>query len=284
MKVIKGLILFCFLGISISACFDPPIFNDGPEISYNKIQFKETPAVGDFDTLILYIDFRDGDGDLGLDDNYLDEPFNDSYYYLYEPITPGDPLDTVRVITEIIDGYIVLKKNGGATGKLVTDRTRTEPGYSSLPLYDANSCLDYSFSQLLVPESDNAVDASYNIIDTLLDQFDDQYFLIEEALLYKRNIYHTNIYVTYEIFENGSWVEFDWFKEFCIDFNGRFPVLTNQEGPLEGTIRYAMPNSSFLALFSVNTLRLKVSIRDRALNISEEVTTPQFTLDGIKVN
>jgi hypothetical protein len=79
-------------------------------------------------------------------------------------------------------------------------------------------------------------------------------------------------------------VEFDWFEEFCIDFNGRFPVLTNQEGPLEGTIRYAMPNSSFLALFSVKTLRLKVSIRDRALNLSEEVTTPQFTLDGIKVN
>ena len=281
MKVIKGIILFCFLGISISACFDPPVFNDEPEIFYNRIQFKETPAVGDFDTLILYIDFRDGNGDLGLDDNYLDEPFNDSYYYLYN----GTGIqDTVRVVTEIIDSYIVLDKKPGQTGKLVTDRTRTEPGYGSLPIYDANSCLDYSFSQLLVPESANAVDASYNIIDTLFDELDDRYFLIEEALLYKKNIYHNNIYVKYEVFENGNWVEFDWFGEFCLDFNGRFPVLTNQEGPLEGTIRYAMPNSSFLALFSVKKLRLKVSIRDRALNISQEITTPQFDLDGIKVN
>lgn len=281
MKVIKGIILFCFLGITLSACFDPPVFNDEPEISYNKIQFKETPEVADFDTLILYIDFRDGNGDLGLDDNYLDEPFNDSYYYLYN----GTGIqDTVRVTTEIIDGYIVLDKKSEQTGKLVTDRTRTEPGYGSLPIYDANSCLNYSFSQLLVPESANAVDASYNIIDTLVDQFDDQYFLIEEALLYKKNIFHNNIYVKYEVFENGAWVEFDWFGEFCIDFNGRFPVLTNQEGPLEGTIRYAMPNSSFLALFSVKSLRLTVSIRDRALNESKEITTPQFTLDGIKVN
>lgn len=284
MKVIKGLVLLCFLGVSISACFDPPIFNDEPEITYNKIQFKETPDVGDFDTLILYIDFKDGNGDLGLNDNYLDEPFNDAYYYLYNPISPGDPLDTVRVITEIIDGYIVLDKQTGATGKLITDRTKSEPGYNSLPIYDPNSCLNYSFSQILIPESDNAIDDTYNIIDTLEDQFDNRYFLIEEALLYKKNIYHNNIYVKYEVFENGEWKEFDWFAEFCIDFNGRFPVLTNQEGPLEGTIRYAMPNSSFLALFSVKTLRLKVSIRDRALNLSEEVTTPQFTLDGIKVN
>lgn len=278
MKVIKGLILFCFLGISISSCFDPPEFNVVPEITFNKIQFKEKPAIGQNDTLILYIDFKDGDGDLGLDDNFLEEPFNDSYYFLEDSTGATFP-----VVTEFNGAFIELKKESGVSGKLVTDRTRVEPNYNYLPVYDPNSCLNYQFTEMLVRKDHNVVDATYNIVDeTTINNVN--YYIIEEALLFERNVFHNNIDVKFWVFENGSYVEFDWFEEFCNDFNGRFPIIPNKNEPIEGTLRYYMPSSNFLGLFSVKTLKLSIVIRDRALHTSNEVLTPPFTLDAIKVN
>jgi hypothetical protein len=222
-----------------------------------------------------------------LNDNYLNEPFNDSFYFLADGTKPNGKGDTIRYPTTIVyttDGtpYILLESFGNP-GKLVTDRTRMNPDYDYLPVFNPNSCLNYAVTELLVPES--AIDASYNIIDTLTNS-GNRYMVIEdEALLYRANAYHNNIEVKYFVFENGSFVEFDWFEEFCISFNGRFPVLSNQtKSPLEGTIRYAMANSGFLALFSVKTLKLEIKIRDRSLNESQTIETPSFTLDGIRVN
>lgn len=289
MKVSKGLILFCFLGISISSCFDPPEFSNIPEIDVEKIQFKETPSAADFDTLVLYLNFKDGDGDLGidpLDPKFSEEPFNDSFYFIADGLG-----DTIQVTTQVVyttDGsksFDLLNVPDGVTGKLATDKTRTLPGYGHLPVYDPNSCLNYSLSEILVAEADNLVDDTYNIVDTLYRDGNpnDRFFLVEEPFLYERNIYHNNIDVKFFKFVAGNFVEYDWFEEFCIDFNGRFPNLTNKEGsPLEGTIRYAMPNSSFLAVFGNTRLKLRVKIRDRALNTSKEVETPEFDLRSIK--
>jgi len=110
---------------------------------------------------------------------------------------------------------------------------------------------------------------------------------VEEPFLYERNIYHNNIDVKFFRFVGGGtgFIEYDWFENFCIDFNGRFPNLTNKEGsPVEGTIRYAMPNSSFLAVFGSTKIKLAIKIRDRARNTSREVETPLFDLRGIQVN
>lgn len=284
MKAIKGFILFCFLAGTISACFDAPEFDITPEISFKKIQFKKTPAPGDPDSLILTLNFKDGDGDLGLDDNYSDAPFNDAFYYLAAGPTLSD---TARVTTRIVytdtfDAYILLQSSDSELeGPLVIDRTRSKPGFGDLPPYDPNSCLNYSFTELLVPERFNAVDATYNIIDTLNDQSGNLYFVVQEAMLYKKNPYYYNIDVEFLVLENGSYVKYDWYKNFCIDFNGRFPVLGNEKRPLEGTIRYAMANASFEAVLSVKTLKLRIRIRDRALRTSKEIETPPFTLSSI---
>jgi hypothetical protein len=283
MRAIKGFILFCFLTSMFSACFDAPEFDVTPEISFNKIDFRETPSAGDYDTLVLYINFKDGDGDLGLDDNYLDEPFNSAFYYL----AAGPQLkDTVKATTTVVyennppyNAFFLLLSNG--KGPLVTNRTRSTPGFESLPIYDQNSCLNYSYTEVLVPASLNAVDATYNITDTLNDQTGNDYYLIEEALYYKSNVYHNNIEVKFWVLENGIYKEFDWYEKFCISFNGRFPVLGDEERPLEGTIRYAMANPGFISLFSVKTIRISVRIRDRALHTSKEIFTPPFTLSSI---
>jgi len=196
--------------------------------------------------------------------------------------------DTTKVSTSLGYGpnntpYVVL--NSSATqGKLVTSSTRNQAGYSYLPVHVTNNCEFYSEDQLLV--LDAQADASYNIIDTLFDnsfQPPKRYFLIQEPLLYKQNLNHYNIEVIYEYFENGNWIEFNWLK-LCYDYKGRFPLLSGQSQALEGTLRYGMANPSFLALFSVKSLRLKVRIKDRALNVSNEVSSQQFTLDGVRIN
>jgi hypothetical protein len=288
MRAIKGFILFCFLMSTISACFEAPDFDIVPTISFKKIEFKEVPGTGTSDSLILYLDFKDGDGDLGLDDNYLEEPFNDSFYYL----AAGPELkDTARVTTEILyentppyDAYVALKSSDlNLTGPLVTDRMKSVPGFENLPSYNPASCLNYSLTKVLVPKRMNAVDATYNIIDTLYDESSNPLYYIEEPLLYKKNIYHSNIEVEFFTLESTGWSEqpFDWFGIYCVDFNGRFPVLGNGTRPLEGTIRYTMGNPSFMEIFNVKTLKLRIKIRDRALHISNVIETNPFTLNNI---
>ncbi len=287
MKVIKGLVCFCFFSISISSCFNPPEFSNSPEIIFNKIQFKEVPGAGTADSLILYIDFKDGDGDLGLDqDNpdYSDEPYHPSYYYVTDPDCIGSPCDTTKVATALVydtEGIpYVLLNSEELSGKLVTNRTRIEPGYGNLPAYISGNCEYYSEDQLLVPAV--SADDSYNILDTLTNGTD-LFFVIQEPFLYQQNVNHYNIEVNFFVFENGVFVPFDW-AEFCLTYNGRFPVINSQSSALEGTIRYGMGNASYLALFSVKTLKLEIKIRDRALNTSNTVSTQNFTLNGIRVN
>jgi hypothetical protein len=287
MKVIKGLVLLCFLAVLVSSCFDPPEFKNIPEITYNKIQFKEVPGAGTNDSLILYINFKDGDGDLGLDPDdpeFSQDPFNSSYYYL---TTTGCTVgcDTTKVSTRIVydteNVPYVLLNSSGINGKLVTNKTRNQAGYSYLPAYTPNNCEFYSEDRILVPEA--AADASYNILDTLYNGPTNRFFLIQEPLLYKKNPNHYNIEVKFFVFEGGNFVEFNWNK-LCYEYDGRFPLLSSQSSALEGTIRYGMGNPSYLALFSVKTLKLEVKIKDRARNVSNKISTQQFTLDAIRVN
>lgn len=288
MKAIKGFILFCFLGSVVSACFDPPEFGNKPEISFRKILFKETPSAGDYDTLVLSLNFKDGNGDLGLDPADPDDfkyPFNDAFYYL----AAGPNLaDTVKVTTRTVytednDVFVLLEPfEENVTGILVTDQLRNVTGFGSLPEYDPTSCVNYSLTQVLVPEEFEAVDETFNILDTLFDNATNRYFLVKEPLLYKRNPYHYNIDVEFWTLEsNGQFKQYDWFGNFCIDYNGRFRVLGYGTRPLEGTIRYAMSSSSFLQIFSVKTIKLRIRIRDRALNTSNVIETPPFRLSDI---
>jgi hypothetical protein len=80
--------------------------------------------------------------------------------------------------------------------------------------------------------------------------------------------------------ENG-FVEYDWRKQLCISYDGRFPVLSDTEGPLEGTIRYAIGSTGLKTIFTIKTMKLRLLIRDRSLNTSNTVYTKEFTLDSI---
>mgnify|MGYP001817447651 FL=1 len=102
---------------------------------------------------------------------------------------------------------------------------------------------------------------------------------------------HYNIFVRFFEKRNGQYEEFDWRQPpYFQTFDGRFPLLNTKIEdqrlvirPLEGSLRYGMTSSGWLFLFR-DTLKIEVMIQDRALNKSNVVSTPDFTLDMISVD
>ncbi len=154
-----------------------------------------------------------------------------------------------------------------ADGTYVTYKTkRTKPGYDTLPAF---------------VKPYNCINWEVKTVNAKVDTF---YFQL--------NPNHYNIFVDFFVQNSdGSFKEFDWQKEFSypncgIPFDGRFPRLSKdltQKTPLDGTIHYSMKSTGFLILFSIKTLKLKVTIQDRALHKSNTIETPLFTLGGITV-
>ncbi len=239
------------LTLLLASCFDPPQYNVIPSIEFESITFVDVANVSDPDSLILAIRFKDGDGDMGLDAN--------------------DPTDTlfpfqVRTFFDTIANSQLGYYYPYADGPFVTYRTkRVNPDYDTLPAFvKPYNCVNW---QILTIQ--NQVDTFY----------------------YQRNQNHHNIFVDFLVKNNdGTFTEFDWTKEFAypqcgITLDGRFPILSKDlstKSALDGRIRYAMPSTGFLFLFSIKTLKLRVTIQDRALRKSNTIETPEFTLQQIK--
>ncbi|WPR76571.1 hypothetical protein [Algoriphagus sp. NG3] len=93
-----------------------------------------------------------------------------------------------------------------------------------------------------------------------------------------------NIFIKFFIKRNGQFTEFRWQDPpYYTTFNGRFPrMLTSDvEQAVEGNIRYAMLSTGWEAIFRNDTLRIDVAVQDRALNRSNEVSSPEVTLSQI---
>ncbi len=288
MKAFKGFILFCFLLLGISSCFDPPNFSDAPEIAFSKIEFKVTPEFSVMDTLILYLDFKDGDGDMGLNQKNLQhrsDPYHPFTYYLETSgggIRPVATFETQISAPAPLPLEVSVLKASAPLGKLVTNRTRNKPGYGTLPPLDPGQvdCKDYIVSYLIIPpELLSTIDSSYNVVATSPTGA----VLIQDTLYFTQNQNHYNIRIRFYQKIGSQLEEFSWEEEFCSTFNGRYPVLSDRNDPLEGTLRYNMKSTGFLALFSVKTLALDVIVSDRSLK-SDSIRTPEFTLDRIRVN
>lgn len=303
MKAFKGLVLFCFLASGMSSCFDPPEFELGPKIEFKDIEFKKgAPNTTDADTLIVYLDFRDGDGDIGFDsqsDFFLNEPYHRINFYFadlsqtkvipvgtivnkvtFPPAKAGDPPITINVPT-ITKPF--------PEGKLVSKRTReNNPEFSFLPIFrntDLN-CKNFTYTTdlLLVSElAKNCIDTSFNITDTITIN-GLKHYLLKDTLYFSRNPHHYNARVRFYQSSGSGFSEFIWEDNYCGGtLNGRLPILSDQEGAREGTIKWAMRSAGIETTFSIKTLKLDIIIEDRALN-KDSVRTREFTLSDIRVN
>jgi hypothetical protein len=109
---------------------------------------------------------------------------------------------------------------------------------------------------------------------------------VVDTLYFQLNPDYNNITVEFLVKNSdGTFTEFDWREAFnypnCgISFDGRFPILFKDKpgAPLEGKIKYGMGSIGFKILFSTKTLKLRIQIKDRALNTSNFIETAEFTL------
>lgn len=300
MKLIKGIGLLSFLILITGACFDPPEFPPTPQIQFEKIEFINSIDPSDFDSLNLYIKFKDGDGDLGFTGATSDisDPYHSAFFY-QENNGQLEPLTTITgVIQENEQEYDLLQIPSPEKGKLVLFRTRKKPEYSYLPgnalCTGSNSLKYYEYldgrfdpasssdgRRLLIEANDRAVlDSRVTIVDSF-PKANPEYYQIQDTLYYTTNPNHYNIEVDYFVKDPsapGGFREFDWREEYCTTFDGRFPVFSDQPSSIDGTLRYSMTSFGFTTIFSIKTLKLRVSIKDRAGNRSNVIETEEFTL------
>jgi hypothetical protein len=247
MKSWATVLVIMVLGVSVMTCFDPPEFPAEPEIQFKDVYFGDNPLEGSTDSIVLSISFTDGDGDLGLnsgEEGCTSEGicYNRRFYF--------------------VEGTNERLTSDQTAQKLVTFKSkRTIPGYDTLPEI---SCLNYE-----------------QIKEGLI---------VKDTIYFQLNSDHYNIFVDFLIKQaDGSFRVYDWNSEFpfpgCVDgYNGRFPILFKETpgSPLEGVINYALKSSAFNIIFSTRTLKLRVYIKDRALNRSNVIETPEFTLQQIR--
>ena len=299
MKLIKGLGLLSFLAIISGSCFDPPEFPVVPQIEFERIEFINSKEPGEFDSLNLYINFKDGDGDLGFKPGPTDisDPFHTAVFYQENKGTI-EPLATESGFIGN-EEYDLLMIPNPEKGKLVVFRTRRDPAYSFLPDDDkcagSNNLKYYEYLDGRVDPNGTSSDGRRLVIEArarvaldpqveLVDSFpkvNPQYYQIRDTLYFTPNQDHFNIEVDFLVKDptaEGGFREFDWREEYCTTFDGRFPVFSDKPSSIDGTLRYSMTSLGFTSVFSIKTLKLRVRIKDYARHVSNVIETPDFTL------
>ena len=299
MNIVKGL-AFVVVTIILDSCFDPPHYPAAPQITFNRIEYVDGPFP-ERDSLILYLDFKDGDGDLGLDagnEKYRSFPFNDAFFFLGNngQLTS---VNTYSLSTQMQDIIDIPNPN---QGKLVFPRTAKKGGFNYLPSYDFPfTCTVYNFRRILVEDEDLDVlksetdpakfDPYLRFTDTVRFQ-GRNFYEIEDTLYFKVNPDHYNIEVDFLVkdpqhanADPDGFVEYDWRVDGCDQrnnvgqtYDARFTLLSDRTGPLEGTLRYVMNSLAFTETFTTRTLKLRVQVKDRALNRSNVIETTEFRL------
>ena len=243
MKHIIALIIFSFL----FSCIEDNNVSDIPSISYESLEFKKSDNSFNQDSLIITINFIDGDGNLGLS--------NDENNYPYHPY---------NAIIDQEFNWITLGSNNV-----------TPPLY----IYEPNGVY-YLYSN-----EDNR--PSYNCEDYIIDTVNTTNKL--DTFYIQKNENNKNIFIEFHKKENNEFVLIDWKRIFdeeygCgIDFNSRFPPLniSNSSQLLSGKLRYGMVSYGFEMILKNDIFKLKIHIKDRELNTSNIIETPEVTLEEI---
>lgn len=244
---VKHILFLLFPGLLLSGCFPVENFSDVPRIGFNSLEFKENPVGAD--SLVLTIDFQDGDGDLGLLRDETNPP-----YHPFDWIISGD-LQRVTISNNLSGPFFLLSPIGGQSFFSNQDERP-----------DEFNCIDYEVTRL---EPGAPIDTFF----------------------VKRNPNNKNIFIDFYRKVNGQYQFIDWASVNAVNscgitYDARFPIFDEKSigRSLEGSIRYGMQSSGFRIVLRSDTFQLRVSIKDRALNQSNTIRTPDFTLSDILTN
>ncbi len=303
MKQVRSVLLFG-ISVLVSACFNPPDFDDSPTISFEDVYFVKSTGVGVKDSFVISLNFKDGDGDLGLAASEIDSPYHALNFLANDN---GELLPVQARLNADFTGFSYKKtkktpKNASYfirfpppnVAELITLASRND-GFSLPPFEKPYNCSANLESYLNEQQSADTIfifrdDAHLiknkaTIVDTLenIQNRNQYYFAVVDYFYMNVNPAHTNIKVKFLLKNgDGTFTEYDWRREVCETYDGRFPILTDKTRPLEGTINYSMISSGFLTTFSIKRMKLAVTITDKALRTSNTVESKEFTLDEIR--
>lgn len=267
-----------FIGAISLSCSAPEEFPTTPKIELNNIVFRDLEDAPD--SLVIYLDFEDGDGDLGLSRDENDYPYHDFDFVLDADgriVTLGatDVNPPFRQFTFLSD----------------EDQRRFQVSTPEISTTDNRppfSCDDYDF--LYINETrDVFIPNGTDLTNLDLTGFQ------KDTLYVIKNESRNNIFIEF-LKLNGSdsngedrYEVIDWTRAFDLngcgpDFNARFPIFDVQSlnSSLEGTIKYAMTSSGFNVLIRTDIFKLRIKIKDRQGHDSNVIETQNLTLQDIR--
>jgi hypothetical protein len=243
-------IFLYIIPLFIISCSEDNTVSEIPVISFENIIFKKSENNFTQDSLILTINFIDGNGDLGLSNEENSYP-----YHQYNAIIDENFNWVTIGSNDVTLPLYVYEPNGAITL------------FSDIDNRSSFNCKEYIIDTL----------NSSNLLDTFLIQ---------------KNVNNKNIYIEFYKKNSDDFELIDWTRVFdeeygCgIDFNSRFPPLNigNANQVLQGKLRYGMVSYGFENVLENNIFKLKIYIKDRALNSSNIIESPEVTLQEIISN
>ncbi|MEM7108664.1 MAG: hypothetical protein AAF519_10600 [Bacteroidota bacterium] len=261
-KIITSLIVSAIF-LTVNSCVDDPEFADMPRIEFESITYVEQRNFDEADSLIITINFEDGDGDLGLEPDENTPPFNERNYFSNK--TGNEFNFGVETLEDLL---------------VISDTATID---SLRPLANSQfACLFWDEDpEIFVQDPDgNSVQ-------------------LDTTVYYRLNERHNNIFIRFynDINNDGMIDEETEELDFrtinpsgcSANYDARFPVLDDLDGSsaLEGSISQALVQLiSFreTAFLGDRLSKLKVYILDRAGNRSNTIVTPEFFLRDIQTN
>lgn len=246
---LSGLLLLTLL----AACSRPEPFDVEPHISFSSLEYRVGEA--NRDSLILTINFTDGDGDLGLDDS-------DRY--------TSPPYHPFNFVVDQEGALVTLRKIRNATtpfNVFIRDRAMN------------NSSVPFGTSADAPPFIINGRVNEQDYIQPNFVSFTGDTVKTDTAYIHLNENFY-NIYIDFLVQQpNGEFAEFDLIEKFGVSFDGRFPILNDPVRSIEGTLTYRMVSAfRIVPELRNNNVKLRVQIRDRSLNPSNIIETEIFDI------
>lgn len=253
MKSFKMLKLLIVLTVLFSCAEDEPEISIIPSIEFYKISYSKDISTLHYDTIKISFYITDGDFDLGLDPIEINEPYHWKWYFLK---TTGTRVSSTRVQS---DEYKV--------SQLVSYKERNLSMYDSLPKFESPyDCINWE-----IKRNNNEPN------DTIYFQYNENHF---------------NTFIDiYEFGQDQNWALFDWnvfkYPGCAGTFNTRFPLPAKLNYSFPFKIEFVSRKKILLTLslssqvwyyYFKDKVKFKIRIKDRALNTSNEIETPEVLL------